>query len=55
MTLLLLTAVVERLLVPVDAGLGVMLRAMDRRMQPIYVHVLHFSMVFSQLKSLYTT
>ena len=52
MTLLLLTALVERLLVPVNRALAWMLTRLSegggaggRRWQPVYVHIAHFGMV----------
>ncbi len=54
MTLLLLTAVVERALVPVNALLQFMLRRLvSPRCQPVYVHVAHFCAVVLLVVSLF--
>ena len=45
MTLVLLAAVVERALVPVNALLARMHDGMGNRYQPIYVYLLHFTLV----------
>ena len=57
MTLLMLTALVERLLVPVNASLAWMLRRFSeggggRRCQPVYVHIAHFVLVRMDHESL---
>lgn len=45
MTLVLLAAVVERALMPVNALLARMHDGLGNRYQPIYVYILHFALV----------
>ena len=45
MTLILMTAVVERLLVPVNALLAWMNERLGHLYQPIYICLMHFSLV----------
>ena len=45
MTLILLTAAVERVLVPVNGLLRWMHGAMGNRYQPIYICIMHFALV----------
>ena len=45
MTLILLSAVVERGLIPVNTGLEFLHRALGHKVQPIYIYMIHFSLV----------